>query len=60
MAHGKDLKRSRVAKDSPASIGQLTSAIKNKQARSEAYSKLKHLKQVCTFLSLHVIAHLAG
>ena len=30
-----------------ATVGQLTSHIKNKLARSEVYGKLKHIKKVC-------------
>lgn len=33
---------------SGATIGMLTSGIKNKVARSEAYDKLKRIKKVCT------------
>ena len=36
----------------PASIGQLTSHIANKQKRSDAYAKLKHKKQVSKFAAL--------
>ena len=35
----------------PASIGQLTSHIANKQRRSEEYGKLKHKKEVRTACS---------
>ena len=32
-----------------ATVGQLTSGIKNKQVRSEQYGKLRHKAKVCIF-----------
>ncbi len=37
----------------PATIGQQTSHIRNKQVRSELYAKLKHKKKVRTRLAAH-------
>ena len=39
-----------------ATIGQLTSEIRNKQVRSETYSKLKHIKKVSCPACCYILA----
>lgn len=51
LTDGSRSKAAQACADGSATVGMLTSNIKNKIVRSEAYTRLKKAKKVCTHVS---------